>query len=149
MKMVKLTLRSFCKERYTFIMRYSFFALLAALCVLASCASGPVEIADNLSPEELIQRAQEASDNNNYNRALRYYEALRDRYSDIEQKKYLCTAEYEIAFIYYKQKKYEEATEGFMLLLERYEGEDAIWLPRQYRVLANIVLENIQSKQKS
>jgi outer membrane protein assembly factor BamD (BamD/ComL family) len=118
-------------------------ALAAALFVFA-CAGGP-DIPDGLSPAELIQRGQEASDKNRHTAALRYYEALLDRY--VTNIDLVCAAEYEIAFIHYKQKKYETAKAEFHALLERYNTPDEELLPRQFKKLANIVLEQIAEKE--
>jgi len=132
---------------YTNIMKnIHFFGLVffAVLC-LGACATGPLNIPEELTPAELIQRAQEASDRNRYNVALQYYTALLDRNStNIDL---VCTAEYEIAFIYYKQKKYSQAKEGFQSLLERYDDFDDDVLPPQFKRLANIVLERIIEKE--
>ena len=127
---------------------FSFITLFLALIFLFSaCASSAVNIPDNLSPAELVQRAQEASDRNRYNTALQYYEALLERYSyNINM---VCTAEYEIAFIHYKQKKYTEARTGFNNLLERYNTPDAELLPQQFKRLSMIVLERMDEKEKS
>jgi len=117
----------------------------AALC-LAACATGVLNIPEELTPAELIQRAQEASDRNRYNHALQYYTALLERNStNIDL---ICTAEYEISFIHYKQKKYSQAKEGLQLLLERYETPDGDMLPPQFKRLATIVLEQIKEKEK-
>jgi len=123
-----------------------FFALIfAAVLCLGACATGKVYIPQELTPAELIQRAQEASDRNRYNQAMQYYTALLERNStNIDM---VCTAEYEIAFIYYKQKKYNQAKEGFNSLLERYDGPYGDLLPPQFRRLANIVLERIVEKE--
>jgi tetratricopeptide (TPR) repeat protein len=123
-----------------------FFALIfAAVLCLGACATGKVNIPEDLTPAELIQRAQEASDRNRYSQALQYYTALLERNStNIDL---VCPAEYEIAFIYYKQKKYNQAKEGFRLLLERYEAPDGDLLPPQFRRLANIVVERIIEKE--
>jgi len=116
---------------------------MAAL-FFAACATGQLNIPPNLSPSELIQRAQEASDKNRYNHALQYYQALLERNpTNIDL---VCTAEYEIAFIHYKQKKYTQARAGFNALLERYEGEDGQYLPPQFKLLALKVLERIDEK---
>jgi outer membrane protein assembly factor BamD (BamD/ComL family) len=119
---------------------------LAALMCFYACAGGPSNISEDLSPSELIQRAQEASDRNRYKVALQYYQVLldRNRYNiDL-----VCTAEYEIAFIYYKQKKYTQAKEGFNDLLERYNTPDEENLPQQFKLLALKVLERIEEKEK-
>ena len=112
---------------------------------LSACATARVNIPDELSPAEIIQRAQEASDRNRYNQALQYYEALLERYwAYIDL---VCAAEYEIAFIHYKQKKYPLAKDGFYALLERYEGPDAELLPQEFKLLSNKVLERISEKE--
>jgi len=115
-------------------------AFAAALCVSA-CATTRVNIPHDLSPAEIIQRAQEASDRNRYNVALQYYEALLAR--NMANLALVCTAEYEIAFIHYKQKKFGQARDGFNALLERYEAPGGEMLPQQFRVLAGIVLARI------
>jgi len=119
--------------------------LVAALCISA-CAT-VTDIPENLSPAEIIQRAQEASDRNRYKVALQYYEALLER--NRINSTLICTAEYEIAFIHYKQKKYGEAREEFNALLERYNTPDAELLPQQFKILAKRVLEQIDEKEKS
>jgi outer membrane protein assembly factor BamD (BamD/ComL family) len=115
--------------------------LLIPLLFAASCASGPVVVPEDMSPAEIIQRAQEASDRNNFDAAKQYYVILLERYGtsiDI-----VCTAEYETAFLNYKQKNFEEAQAGFQQLLARYEGPDAILLPQHFRILAEKVMEKM------
>jgi outer membrane protein assembly factor BamD (BamD/ComL family) len=120
--------------------------IIAAVVFCTACASGPVTIAPDLSPAELIQRGQEASDRSRYNQSLQYYEAILDRYpSNIDA---VCAAEYEIAFIHYKQKKYEQSKTEFDALMTRYNGVDAELLPPEFKVLAVIVLEKIPEKTK-
>ena len=111
-----------------------------------SCATGADRISAELSPAELIQRAQEASDHSRYNTALQYYYALVERYPN--NLELLCTGEYEIAFIHYKQKKYAQARSEFNALLERYNSPDAELLPQQFKRLAILVLNNITEKEK-
>ena len=118
---------------------------VATLCFFA-CATGKLNISYDLSPSELIQRAQEASDRNRYNYALQYYQALLERNStNIDL---VCNAEYEIAFIHYKQKKYAQAKAEFNALLERYSAPGGESLPQQFKLLANKVLERISEKEK-
>ncbi|MDR0455959.1 MAG: hypothetical protein LBH20_04655 [Treponema sp.] len=120
-------------------------ALAAAACLFA-CATGTLNISQELSPSELIQRAQEASDRNRYNYALQYYQALLERnYTNIDL---VCTAEYEIAFIHYKQKKYTQARTELNALLERYNTLNSEFLPQQFKLLAYKVLERITEKEK-
>ena len=120
--------------------------IFAVVFCLAACVTGNLNIPEELTPAELIQRAQEASDKNRYNQALQYYTALLERNrTNIDL---VCTAEYEIAFIYYKQKKYGQAKEGFNLLLERYDAPNGNMLPPQFKRLATIVLERISDKEK-
>lgn len=119
---------------------FSFF-LLIPFFFIASCASGPVVVPEDMSPSEIIQRAQEASDRNRFDNAKEYYEVLLDRFgSNIDL---VCTAEYEIAFLNYKQKNFEEAEAGFKQLLSHYEGPDAILLPQHFRILAEKVMEKM------
>jgi outer membrane protein assembly factor BamD (BamD/ComL family) len=114
--------------------------------LVTACASGRVHIPDNLSPEELIQKGQEASDKNKYNQAIQYYEAIIQQYPfHIDE---ICAAEYEIAFIHYKQKKYDMANSEFNALLSRYDTPDEQLLPPQFKRLATLVLAKIAEKQK-
>ncbi|MDR3166985.1 MAG: hypothetical protein LBT93_03490 [Treponema sp.] len=110
------------------------------------CASSPVDIPEGLSSAELIQRAQEASDRNRYKNALQYYDAILERFAtNIDL---VCAAEYEIAFIHYKQNKYELARNEFNALLARYDTPDEELLPPQFKKLAIIVLERMEEGEK-
>ena len=113
--------------------------------IFSACAGGPVNVPEDLSPAEIIQRAQEASDRNRYNVALQYYQVLRERNPDNNEM--ICTAEYEIAFIHYKQKDYAQAKDEFNALLERYEAPGGYNLPQEFKILANIVLKRIEEKE--
>jgi outer membrane protein assembly factor BamD (BamD/ComL family) len=126
--------------------------LWAALVVslFSACASGPVEVPADMPPAKIIQQAQEAADRNRYTQALQYYQILLERYPfDLNHREYIALsvgAEYEIAFLHYKQKKYAEAKEEFTALLERYNATDAELLPPQYKILAEKVLARIEEK---
>ena len=124
-------------------MRAKYLVVPAAVLFLTvSCLSGPVVVPEDLTPAELIQRGQEASDRNRYPASLQYYNALIERFPFNTDD--VCAAEYEIAFIYYKQKKYDLAKNGFNLLLERYNAPDEQLLPQQYKILSNIILAKIE-----
>jgi outer membrane protein assembly factor BamD (BamD/ComL family) len=119
--------------------------MILGLVLLGSCSSNP-DVGPELSPEELIQRGQEATDRNRYNRALVFYEAILERFpANIDA---LCAAEYEIAFIHYKQKKYDLAKTEFNALLARYNTPDEELLPPQFKRLAHIVLERIAEREQ-
>jgi outer membrane protein assembly factor BamD (BamD/ComL family) len=116
-----------------------FLSIISAL--LMACASSPGDISADLTAAELVQRAQEASDRNRFNVSLEYYETILDRFTtDME---YVCTAEYEIAFIHYKQKKYDIAKTEFNALLFRYDSPDEELLPPQFKILSQKILGNI------
>ena len=120
--------------------------IISAVLLILSCATGPIVIPDNLTPMELIQRGQEASDRNRYAHALQYYEALIDRYPfDID---FICAAEYEIAFIHYKQKNFSLSRSKFDALLSRYRAQGGQLLPPQFEILSNIVLERIDEHEE-
>jgi len=115
--------------------------VIAAVLLVASCSSRPIAIPENLSVMELTQRAQEASDRNRYKTSLQYYETIIQRFPyDIDS---ICAAEYEIAFIHYKQKKYDVAKAEFNRLLERYNTPDEELLPPQFKILSQKILTRI------
>jgi outer membrane protein assembly factor BamD (BamD/ComL family) len=118
-----------------------FLALVFIPVLAAACASGPVDIPEDLTAPELIQRGQEASDRNRYNISLQYYQAITDRFPlDTDN---ICAAEYEIAFIHYKQKQYDLAKTEFTDLLARYDTPDEELLPSQFKILSQKILGNI------
>ena len=132
-------------------MRAKFFtcvflaAIMGSAISAASCVTGPVTIPDDLTLAELIQRAQEASDRNRFSVSLQYYDTVIQRFGDDIDA--ICAAEYEIAFIHYKQKKYETAKGEFNNLLERYNVPDEELLPPQYKILSQIILEKIEKQE--
>jgi outer membrane protein assembly factor BamD (BamD/ComL family) len=128
-------------------MRIRSIALAAiAASLFVTCASVPKEIPADMSARELVQRAQEATDAYHYDTAVAYYKALAERFGS--DPLYKATADYEIAFIAYKQGRYAEAKEAFENLLARYDGPDGKSLPPRYAVLAKKVLDSIAEKTK-
>ncbi|GHV93530.1 hypothetical protein AGMMS50268_40330 [Spirochaetia bacterium] len=142
-------MRFFAKGNLRFsgtVVPLMFAAVLFVTLICAGCATGPVNIPSGMTPAELIQRAQEASDRNRYNVALQYYQALLER--NLSNIDLICAAEYEIAFIHYKQNRYTDARREFNALLERYNTPDEELLPQQFKKLSNIVLERMTEKEK-
>ena len=121
--------------------REKFVYLIPVILLFSACYSVPKDISEDFTAPELIQRAQEASDLNRYKVSLVYYNTILERFP--RQMEYVCAAEYEIAFIAYKQKNYEAARSGINGLLQRYNSIDGELLPQQYKILSNIVLAKI------
>jgi outer membrane protein assembly factor BamD (BamD/ComL family) len=116
-------------------------SLLTVAFLFLSCATGPLVIPEDMTPAELIQRGQEASDRNKYPAALHYYETIIERFPfEID---YVIAAEYEIAFIHYKQKKYDISKIEFTDILERYNIPDEELLPQQFKILSLKIMERI------
>ena len=127
---------------YYIYMNIKIFAgLFFAALLVSSCASRQVVIPEDLTAMEIIQRAQEASDRNRYSVSLQYYETVMNRFPFDTESTF--AAEYEIAFIHYKQKKYDMAKAEFEVLLERYNSPDEELLPPQFKILSSKLLVKI------
>ena len=107
-------------------------AALVPLAMLASCRStGPVDLT-GLTPAEVFQRAQAASDSGNYRRALEYYEGfLAQPGADAQRAAW---ARYESALLYHKLGDDDTALAKFDELLALYEKDPT--LPEGAKVLA-------------
>jgi outer membrane protein assembly factor BamD (BamD/ComL family) len=92
----------------------------------------------------LIQQGQAAYEWNRYGQAVQYYEAILERFPDDIDR--VCEAQYEIARIHYKQKKYGEAREEMSALRARYDTGEAEILPSKFKILSDIVLAQIDEK---
>jgi tetratricopeptide (TPR) repeat protein len=124
------------------IRRLAAFTALALVAVLWSCKStGPVDIT-GLSPAEVFQRAQNASDSGDYRRALAYYEKFLAQ-QDVAADR-AAWARYEIALLYHKMGDDNTALAKFDELLALYE-KDAT-LPEGPKVLAAEVKAAILAK---
>jgi len=117
-----------------------------AIALLFSACASTVKIGEELSPAEIIQRANEAMDRNRYKVAIQYYETLRERnQSNIDL---VITAEYHIAFIHYKQRKFDQARDELNSVLEYYKETDAELYPQHFKRLSEIVINTIDEKEK-
>jgi TolA-binding protein len=117
--------------------------VVSALVSLASCASVPKDVPAGMTAREMIQRAQEASDEGKDKVALSYYQTAKTRFPD--DMAVICACEYEIAFLAYKKKDYKAAEAGFSALLQRYASPDAAFLPQEYKTLAEKILEKTRA----
>ena len=111
------------------------------LLCLYSCMTAPKNIPENATVEELTLLGQQSLDISNYKAAEVYYSTIIKRFgSDITV---LVAAEYEIAHIRVKQKKWDEADEMLKRIVSYYEGTEAGLLPPHYKKLALIDLDKI------
>ncbi|MDR2864812.1 MAG: hypothetical protein LBV68_04290 [Spirochaetaceae bacterium] len=122
------------------------FLFTAILCFASACFSGPVVVPENATTAEITQMGQIAMDKDRDNQAIQYFEVIRERFP--ENQEAVCGADYQIAFIHYKQKKYSIAKEEFNALLAQYNKPEGRALPQKYRILSTIVLKKIAEKQK-
>lgn len=116
-------------------------ALVSAFAI-GSCSTAPVVIPTDLEARTLVQRAQEAADASKYDLAIRYYQALIDQHGGDPVNHVI--ADYEIAFITYKQGKEERAKELFSAIIEKYQGPGAAALPPLYKVLSEKILAKLK-----
>jgi len=117
------------------------FTALAAALLLSACATGRVTVAYGTSPEELIQRAHEASDRNRFGHALQFYKAMLELFGD--EPALAVNAKYEIGFIHERRRDFDEARFWLNAVLDLYAEPGGELLPDKFRVLALIVLERM------
>ena len=118
-------------------------AILVTL-LLSACATRLV-ISYDLSPQELIQRAQEASDRNRFAHALQFYKTLLERFPDNPD--LVVNAMYEIGFIHERRRNFDESRVWLNGVLEFFDTHEGEALPEKFRVLANVVLERIDERE--
>ena len=93
---------------------------------------------------EMFQRAQEAVDRERWETALRYYREFIQRFPD--DRGAIMEAEYEIAFIAYKQGDYDVARDRFEKILLAYEEDRTGQLPEWPRVLSERLIGIIDER---
>lgn len=131
-----------------YILNMNRLIICAAALLLCGCFSTPSNITDKTTAEELIQFAQSALDRDRYRLAIHYYNAILERFSKNPEK--VCDAEYGIASVHYKQRRYNTAKDEFQAILSKYDSAAASKnLPKKYQVLSKIRLERIAEKQKT
>lgn len=115
--------------------------LAISFAFLASCASTQVEIPEELTAQELIQKGQDRFESKDYKNALRYYNAVTERYAD--SLPVYVEASYEIGHIYMKQKKYEQASAVFNEIIGLYSKTSPGEVPGAYEKLSKLELAKI------
>jgi len=118
---------------------------LFPLVLLGSCASAPVQIEQDLSPTQILQKAQEASDAGKYKLALRYYQLFLEKYP--EERERSLWARYEIALLHHKMGDDETALNLFNELIQMYAGGGE-GLPQGPWILAKKAVAKIEANKK-
>jgi outer membrane protein assembly factor BamD (BamD/ComL family) len=123
------------------------FMMLIVL-LLTSCHSLKKDLENpDLTPEEFFQKAQEAViDWNRYKLAIQFYEEFMRRYPDMKNK--IIEAEYEIAFIKFKQRKFDEAEDRFNQILDKYNTDEAVYYPSWPALMSTKGIENIAEERE-
>ena len=129
------------------IVKKSIFVALVLFVIIfvVSCASIPKDIPLELSAKELNQKAQECTAAENYAGAEVYYKTLIQRFG--MDTSVLVPAEFELAHVYIKQKKYDKAKPVLERVLSYYEVDNGS-LPREYKKLAQVDLNKIPQEEK-
>jgi tetratricopeptide (TPR) repeat protein len=120
-------------------------ALFLTLLILASCQTAPAPIPADATSEVYFQRAQAASDQNNYDEALGIYQAfLAKNPTDAEAR---FQARYEVAFLLVKQGHDAEARKDFEGIVADYANLDnSAGAPGWVRVLSEKKLNEIKDR---
>lgn len=119
-------------------------SLLAMLLLAVSgCASvpDPASIPPETTVADLSQSGQEALDDNNLKAAEVYYQLIIDRYGS--DPKALTAAEFEIAHMRVKARKWDDAKARLETIIARYESTGGAGLPPEFLVLAKNDLKKI------
>lgn len=119
--------------------------LLALIFFATGCQSAPKHIPQDLTADELINLAQASYDKGNVKAAQAYYEAIIIRYGDQMDK--LVEAEYEIAHLKVKQKKWQQAIPDLQRILSYYESDVTGVLPPSFKKLAELDLAKVPEKE--
>lgn len=110
-----------------------------------SCRTVPKEVSQEWEGEDFFVMAQEASDDSAYNVSEYYYQVYIVRYPENHTK--IVAAEYEVALIAFKKKKYNDAKFQMEAILEKYKSSPyvAYYDPR-YKILAEKIIKKIDVK---
>lgn len=120
-------------------------ALTGLLLILSGCHTVPKNIPADLSADELINLAQASYDDGNTRAAQVYYETILIRYGDQMDK--VVEAEYEIAHMKVKQKKWQQAIPDLQRILSYYETDTTGTLPPAFRKLAELDMAKVPEQE--
>ena len=120
----------------------SIVPVILIVLLVSACKSTPPVNYDSLNKAEFFQKAQEASNKSDYKSALAYYNHFLTKYPDDIQKG--IEADYEIAFIAYKQHDYKKANRLFSDILDKYSTDASQVLPAWPKILSQKILKEIK-----
>ena len=123
-----------------------FLTLIVSISLIfVSCNTLPTDTPDDISPEDMMIKAQQHTDANKTAAAEMLYNRLLDEYGS--DTNYRVIGEYEIAHIKLKAKKYAEAKPLYEDIINIYETTYET-LPGKYLVLARNDLERLNEEYK-
>ncbi len=123
-----------------------FFVAIMLILSTSACQSAQPVFDAKMRPEDYFQRAQERTDQGDYNNALAYYYKFKEVFPNNLEKN--IWASYEIAFIYHKMGENEKALKLIDELLALYTQDKTGVLPKAPKALAEKVKDNIINKDK-
>jgi len=127
-------------------MKAAVLTLAAALLLLASCQTAPGTLSAGDSAEIYFQRAQAASDLNQYDEALGIYRLFLTNRPDATHEESF-SARYEIALLQDKQGLTADAIAGFSTLVADYDDlEKSTGAPSWVKVLSQKKLQELKDK---
>jgi outer membrane protein assembly factor BamD (BamD/ComL family) len=126
--------------------RFKFLSALLItliLCIfLFSCTGIPKELPEDITVAELTREAQNKQDKGQYKAAEYYYNAAIAR--SINNPLELLFAEYELAHMQVKQKRFEEAKPTLERLYSYYNASENLGYPPAYKKLIEMDLAKIK-----
>ncbi|MBR1537637.1 MAG: tetratricopeptide repeat protein [Treponema sp.] len=125
-------------------MKAKYLFIVSLVSIFAACSSTPKEIPEELTAQELIQKGQSEFEDGHYKDALRYYNAVTERYADTPA--VYAEATYEIGHLFMKQKKYDQAEKVLQELVDLYAQAQPGTMPGAYQKLAQLELDKIKNK---
>lgn len=125
-------------------MTKSILTILMAL-MFFSCSTYNTVVEGEWTEEQFFKTAQQAYDNDKYSEALFFYQVYLLRYPQNHSKG--IAAEYERAFVLFKQGEYDQSELYFKAILDKYQTSPYAYLyPEAYKVLSERVLANIHEE---
>jgi outer membrane protein assembly factor BamD (BamD/ComL family) len=119
--------------------------IIAALVLASACQTVPEEVPEGISTQEFFQRAQEYTDELNYDAALFYLEEFKVRFPD-DVSNHLA-ADYQIALISYKRGDMDLAERQFQQIVDTYAAAEPGTYPEWVDVLSRKLLEKIRAEE--